>query len=84
MAKRVSAAKKSTKQEPEPLELNPGMSASGCWLVYRANPMQTLSVYADHMDITENGTLIFFIGGSNAPPQAVIAGDQYLYCRKVR
>jgi hypothetical protein len=85
MAKRVSAAKKSSKQESEQLEVNPGVSASGCWLVYRASPLQTLSVYADHLDVTENGSLIFFIGGSNnAPPQAVIAGNQYLYCTKVR
>jgi hypothetical protein len=85
MAKRASAAKKSSKQETEQLEVNPGVSASGCWLVYRASPLQTLSVYADHLDVTENGSLIFFIGGSNnAPPQAVIAGNQYLYCTKVR
>jgi hypothetical protein len=85
MAKRTSAAKKSSKQEAEPLELNPGVSASGCWLIYRASPLPTLSVYADHLDITENGTLIFFVGASNsAPPQAVVAGDQYLYCTKIR
>ncbi|MPZ36626.1 MAG: hypothetical protein GEU95_00955 [Rhizobiales bacterium] len=84
MAKRTSAAKKASKQESEAHELNPGVSASGCWTVYRPGPLPALAVNADHLEITENGTLIFFIGGSNAPPQVVIAGDQYLYCTKVR
>ena len=89
MAKRTSATKKSgkqesAKQESVPLELNPGVTTSGCWTVYRSSPLPALTVNADQLDITENGTLIFFTGGSNAPPQVVIAGDQYLYCAKVR
>jgi hypothetical protein len=84
MAKRVSTAKKAEKSEKKAHDLNPDVTSSGCWTVFRPSPLQALSVNADQLDVTENGTLIFFVGGSNAPPQVVIAGDQYLYCTKVR
>jgi hypothetical protein len=84
MAKRANATKKSKPDKSEAHELNPGVSASGRWTVYRANSLPALAVNADQLDVTENGTLIFFVGSSNAPPQAVIAGDQYLYCAKGR
>lgn len=84
MAKRTSAATKTGKRDSETHDVNPGVKASGSWTVYRPAPLSALSVNADQLDVTENGTLIFFVGGSNAPPHAVIAGDQYLYCTKVR
>jgi len=84
MAKRTSAAKKANKSEPDTHDVNPEVTSSSRWTVFRPSPLQALSVNADQLDVTENGTLIFFVGGSNAPPQVVIAGDQYLYCSKVR
>lgn len=84
MAKRASVTKKTSKQETAAVDVNPDASASATWIVYRTGPLPALSVNADHLDITENGTLIFFVGGSNAPPQLVVAGDQYLYCTKTR
>jgi Tol biopolymer transport system component len=82
MAKRANATKKTKKDNSEAIELNPGVSAAGRWLVYRADSLQTLAINADQLDVTENGTLIFFVGGSNEPPQAVVAGDRYLHCAK--
>ena len=81
MAKRASAAKADKK--PEVHELNPGVSSAAVWHVHRSG-LPPLSIGADHLDITENGTLIFISGGANGPPQAVVAGNQYLYCTKVR
>jgi hypothetical protein len=81
MAKRATAAKAGKTSDVE--ELNPGVSSAAVWHVHRSG-MQPLSINADHLDITENGTLIFISGGSNGPPQAVVAGNQYLYCTKVR
>jgi hypothetical protein len=81
MAKRASATKKSKNDKPEARELNPGVHATNRWTIYRANA-PTLAVNADQLDITENGTLIFFLGNSNEPPQAVIAGTEYTYCEK--
>jgi hypothetical protein len=81
MAKRASAAK--TEKKSDVQELNPGVSSAATWNVYSSG-MPTFSINADHLDVTENGTLIFINGGSNGPPQVVVAGDQYLYCTKVR
>ena len=78
MAKRAGAKKSQFE------ELNPGFKAAGAWVVYRPGTMSALSINADHLDVTDSGALIFMVGGSNAPPQIVIAADQYLYCTKVR
>ena len=83
MAKRASATKKSKNDKPDAHELNPGVRATNRWNVYRATG-PTLAVNADQLDVTENGTLIFFLGNSNEPPQAVIAGNEYTYCAKSR
>jgi hypothetical protein len=82
-AKRLSAAKRANKDKSSIHEVNPGASATGAWTVYCSAPLGTLTVNADQLDVTENGTLIFIIGGSNGPPHVVIGGDQYLYCTKV-
>ncbi len=63
-------------------ELNPGVNSASLWNVYRSG-MPPFSINADHLDITENGTLIFIKGGTDGPPQVVVAGNQYLYCTKV-
>jgi len=81
MAKRSSAAKAEKTSDVE--ELNPGVSSTALWTVYRSG-LQPFSINADHLDVTENGTLIFINGGNNGPPQVVVAGNQYLYCTKVR
>lgn len=83
MAKRAKPTNKPKNAKPDAQELNPGVHATNRWNVYRANG-PTLAVNADQLDITENGTLIFFIGNSNEPPQAVIAGNEYTYCAKLR
>jgi hypothetical protein len=84
MAKRASSTAKASKGSSLTNEINPGVSSNGAWEIYRSAPLETLTVNADQLDVTENGTLIFLIGGSNGPPQVVVAGDQYLYCSKVR
>ena len=78
MAKRARTAK------PDSHEVNPGVRAAGTWKVYRAGTMGTLSVNADHLDVTDSGALIFMVGHAESPPQIVVAADQYLYCAKVR
>jgi hypothetical protein len=83
MAKLASAATK-TKSKSFVDEVNPGVKATAAWNIYRSAPLTTLAVNADQLDVTENGTLIFLIGGSNGPPQLVVAGEHYLYCSKVR
>jgi hypothetical protein len=78
MAKRARSAKSDSH------EVNPGVRAAGLWNVYRAGPIGTLAVNADHLDVTDSGALIFMVGSSESPPHIVIAADQYLYCAKVR
>jgi hypothetical protein len=85
VSKMAKRAKKNTRNAPSAThEVNPTAAGSGTWAVYRSAPLEALIVNADHLDITENGTLIFLLGGTNGPPQVVVAGDHYLYCTKVR
>jgi hypothetical protein len=81
MAKRARSTKSTTTSEAR--EVNPGVRAAGTWNVYRAG-LETLSVNADQLEITDSGALIFVLGGANAVPPVVIAANQYLYCARVR
>lgn len=81
MAKRASTTKSTTKSQPH--EVNPGVRAAGTWNVYRSG-LETLSVNADQLEITDSGALIFVLGGANAAPPVVVAANQYLYCARIR
>src|SRR5690349_13866639 len=76
MAKRASAAKAAKKSDP--VEINPGISAAGQWVVHRVG-QPALAVNADQLDITDSGALIFIVGGAHTLPSLVVAADQYLY-----
>jgi hypothetical protein len=81
MAKRARITKPTAK--PEVHEVNPGVRAAGTWNVYRSG-LETLSVNADQLEITDSGALIFILGGANAAPPVVVAANQYLYCARIR
>jgi hypothetical protein len=81
MAKRARTARPTAKSETH--EVNPGVRAAGTWNVYRSG-METLSINADQLEITDSGALIFVLGGANAVPPVVVAANQYLYCARVR
>ena len=81
MAKRARTTKPTTTSQAH--EVNPGVRAAGTWNVYRSG-LETLSVNADQLEITDSGALIFVLGGANAAPPVVVAANQYLYCARVR
>lgn len=80
MAKRARTTKPTTISQA--YEVNPGVRAAGTWNVYRSG-LETLSVNADQLEITDSGALIFVLGGANAAPPVVVAANQYLYCARI-
>ncbi len=81
MAKRVRTATLTAKSQAH--EVNPGVRAAGTWNVYRSG-LETLSINADQLDVTDSGALIFVLGGANAAPPVVVAANHYLYCARIR
>ena len=81
MAKRARTTTSITKSQTH--EVNPGVRAAGTWNVYRSG-LETLSINADQLDVTDSGALIFVLGGANAAPPVVVAANHYLYCARVR
>lgn len=81
MAKRARTQKPDTKLQAH--EVNPGVRAAGTWNVYRSG-LETLSINADQLEITDSGALIFVLGGANAVPPVVVSANSYLYCARIR